>query len=243
MKERLQKYLARAGIASRRKAEQMILDGRVKVNNKLVKELGTLVSPETDVVSVDGKPVQGAEKKIYLMLNKPIGIITSVKDEQNRPTVMDFVKAVPQRIFPVGRLDRDSEGLLLLTNDGSLAYKLTHPKYEISKTYQVLVKGRPGKKALDFLRKGIVLNGRKTSPALVKILRQLNKETLVEISIHEGRNRQVRRMFAQIGHPVVELKRTKFSFLELGDLASGQYRYLSTQEIQKLKQLFGKYQA
>jgi 23S rRNA pseudouridine2605 synthase len=242
MKERLQKYLARCGVASRRKAEEMIRAGRIQVNDQTVTTMGFTVTPGVDQVRVDGKTVSPPEQPVYLLLNKPTGYVTTARDERGRPTVLELVKNIDARVYPVGRLDMDTEGLLLLTNDGLLAYKLTHPKHEIKKTYHATGRGIPTQKGLEQLRQGIVLDGRKTAPAKVRTLKP-GKETLVEIVIHEGRNRQVRRMFAEIGHPVVSLKRIKLAFLDLGSLKVGAYRHLTNKEVNRLYQVISKFKA
>lgn len=242
MEERLQKYLARCGIASRRKAEEIIKEGRVQVNGQTVTVMGLTVTPGVDEIKVDGKMVLPVEKPVYLLLNKPAGYVTTAKDERGRPTVLELVKEIDARVYPVGRLDMDTEGLLLLTNDGYLAYKLTHPKHEIKKTYHAKVKGIPTQKELTLLRQGIFLDGRKTAPAKVRILKP-GRETLVEIVLHEGRNRQVRRMFAKIGHPVVALKRVKLAFINLGKLEVGAYRHLTREEVDRLYQEISKSKA
>ena len=242
MEERLQKYLARCGVASRRKAEEMIRTGRIKVNGQTVTAMGFTVIPGEDQVEVDGKIVSPPEQPVYLLLNKPTGYVTTARDERGRPTVLELVKNIDVRVYPVGRLDMDTEGLLLLTNDGLLAYKLTHPKHEIEKTYHATVRGIPTRKGLEQLRQGIVLDGRKTAPAKVRILKP-GKETLVEVVIHEGRNRQVRRMFAEIGHPVVSLRRIKLAFLDLGELKIGAYRHLTAGEVNRLYRIISKSKA
>ncbi|HHW06576.1 MAG TPA: rRNA pseudouridine synthase [Clostridia bacterium] len=234
MKERLHKYLARCGIASRREAEKLITEGRVEVNGKTVTTLGTTVDPGTDLVRVDGQIIKAAEKHVYIMLNKPAGFVTTARDDRGRPTVLDLVKHVPARVFPVGRLDMDTEGLLLLTNDGALAYKLTHPRFQVKKTYRALVQGQPGRQDLDKLRRGIMLDGRLTAPAQVRIIGHQKGHTLLELTIHEGRNRQIRRMLDKIGHPVVYLRRIKMAGIELGNLPLGQTRYLTPAEIKQL---------
>jgi 23S rRNA pseudouridine2605 synthase len=227
---RLQKYLAEAGVASRRKSEKLILDGRVEVNGRLVKELGTKVKP-TDIVKVDGKKVGSVEKKIYIMLNKPIGYVTTVDDQFGRKTVLDLIEGVDQRIYPVGRLDYDSSGLLLMTNDGDFAYRLTHPKHQIDKVYHVKVKGHIDEKVIAAFKKGILLDGRRTAPATIRTLKLFEKNSLVEVITHEGRNRQVRRMLDSCGHSVLRLKRVAMGLLELGDLEEGSWRYLTAQEL------------
>jgi pseudouridine synthase len=231
--ERLQKYLAHAGIGSRRKCEELIIQGKVTVNDEVV-TLGTKIDPAQDIVKINGKVITKKEAKIYLMLNKPAGYVTTAKDNYGRFTVLDLVKDVKARIYPVGRLDYETEGLLLLTNDGQLAYRLTHPKYEITKVYQALVKGVPKETELNKLREGIILEDGLTAPAGVQALTKLKDQALIEISIHEGRNRQVRRMFEAIGHPVLKLKRIKMGPLSI-DIPVGEYRFLTEKEIQALK--------
>ena len=193
--ERLQKYLASAGVASRRASEKLILEGKVAVNGKVVTELGTKVIPGKDKVTVDGKPVRTEEQLVYYLMNKPAGYLTTVKDTHDRPTVMDLLAGIPYRVFPVGRLDFETEGLLLLTNDGEFAYRMTHPKFKIKKTYLATVQGELTKERLQMLREGVELEDGKTAPAEVKVVRQEKHRTVVEITIHEGKNRQVRRMF------------------------------------------------
>lgn len=234
--ERLQKYLARSGISSRRNCEILISEGRVRVNGEIVKELGVKIDPLEDEIEVDNVIIK-QQKKIYLLLNKPVGYVTSMNDQFNRKTVAELVESVPQRVFPVGRLDKDSEGLLIMTNDGELAYKLTHPKFYISKTYLIKVKGHPGIQSLNDIRQGIRLEDGLTFPAEVELLEKKQKTSLIEISIHEGRNRQIRRMFEQIGHPVIKLKRTKISFLTLGSLNQGEFRHMTDNELHKLKKI------
>lgn len=237
--ERLQKYLASAGVASRRASETLILEGHVAVNGKIVRELGTKVVPGQDKVSVDGKPVQQEEKLVYLLLNKPAGYVTTMKDTHDRLTVIDLVADVPYRVFPVGRLDYETEGLLLLTNDGEFAYRMTHPKFKMVKTYVAVVQGRVTPERLALLKNGVQLEDGKTAPAQVKILRQENHKTVVEISIHEGRNRQVRRMFKAIKNPVLELKRISVGSLTLKGVNTGEYRYLTDAELKKVGQRLG----
>lgn len=236
--ERLQKVISRAGVASRRKAEQLILEGRVKVNGEVVKELGTKVS-ESDTVEVDGIKLE-KEDKVYFLLYKPRGVISAVTDDKGRKTVVDFFKnKVEQRIFPVGRLDYDTSGLILLTNDGEFSNLLTHPRYEIDKTYVARLKGVPTIENLKKLQRGIRLEDGKTAPAKVKLLSKDHKanKSICEITIHEGRNRQVRRMFEAIGTPVVKLKRERYAFLDLGNLKPGEYRKLTKHEVKLLRVL------
>lgn len=235
--ERLQKFMAHAGVASRRQCEQLIREGKVKVNGRVVTELGTKVNPATDIVEVGGKLLSGSEKKVYLLLNKPSGVVTTVKDPRGRKTVMDLIRHVPQRVYPVGRLDYDTDGLLLLTNDGQLANALLHPRHQVEKTYLALVRKVPSREKLEQLAAGIQLNDGLTAPAKVRLVKTVKGNGLVEITIHEGRNRQVRRMAAAIGHPVLKLRRTKMAFLTLGNLKPGQFRYLTSWEVKRLKQI------
>ncbi|MEO4053273.1 pseudouridine synthase [Solibacillus sp. CAU 1738] len=236
--ERLQKVIAYAGVASRRKAEQLIVEGKVKVNGKVVKELGTKVS-NSDTIEVEGVKLE-KEDKVYFLLYKPKGYISAVTDDKGRKTVTDiFKKRVHQRIFPVGRLDYDTTGLLLLTNDGEFSYQLTHPKFKIDKTYVARVKGIPTIEGLKKLQRGIKLEDGKTAPAKVSMTsfdEQAGK-AICEITIHEGKNRQVRRMFEAIGTPVVKLKRERFAFLDLTGLNPGEYRELTKHEVKLLRVL------
>ncbi|MGF7399552.1 pseudouridine synthase [Thermoanaerobacterium thermosaccharolyticum] len=234
--ERLQKYLAECGIASRRKCEQLILDGKIKVNGTVIKNLGIKIDPDKDIVEYDGRVVAKVQHNIYIMLNKPTGFITTVKDQFGRPSVLDIIK-IKDRIYPVGRLDYDTSGLLLLTNDGDIANKLMHPKHEIDKVYIAKIRGIPDDKDLDRFRNGLLLDNRLTAKAKIEILKKINNDALVKIVIHEGRNRQIRRMCELIGHPVMTLKRIKIGDLELGNLKVGQWRYLSGEEVQYLKNL------
>ncbi len=231
---RLQKYLAMCSVASRRSAEKMITDGRVSVNGVVVTELGTKVT-DGDNVCVDGKKVRGDSKKIYIMLNKPKGYVTTARDDRGRRTVMDLVSDIPQRIYPVGRLDYDTEGLIFMTNDGDLTYSLTHPKYEKNKVYEVLVSGIMLHGAADKLAKGVYIEGKKTYPAEVEVTEHRRNSSVVRISIHEGRNRQIRKMCDAVGHPVLSLKRVAMDGIELGNLPEGRWRHLTSTEIKMLK--------
>jgi 23S rRNA pseudouridine2605 synthase len=238
--ERLQKALARAGVASRRAAEAMIVQGRVRVNDKVVTALGTKIDPGKDDVRVDGRrvPVTSPEKQehVYFLLNKPAGFLTTTKDDRGRKTVMDLVVGASQaRIYPVGRLDFDAEGALLLTNDGELANLLTHPRYHVPKTYMAKVKGSPPEEKLDKLRKGIYLEDGPTKPAHVEIVEKAKVNTWVEITVTEGRNRLIKRMFWRIQHPVLKLVRTRFGALDTGGLRIGEYRELSKKELIELR--------
>jgi 23S rRNA pseudouridine2605 synthase len=231
---RLQKFLAKCGVASRRKAETLIAEGRITIDGKIVKTMGLKVNPDKQRVFFDGRPVSFEKEKIYYLLNKPKGYVTTVSDPQGRPIVTDLIKDISERIFPVGRLDLDTEGALLLTNDGELAQKMQHPSYGVTKTYEALVTGKPHPKKLDLLKKGILLEDRMTSPASVEIIKQFKTSTLVRITIHEGRKRQVRKMFAAIGHPVNSLKRTAYGRLYLKNLPQGSYRRLNKEDLKNI---------
>lgn len=231
---RLQKYLADAQVASRRKAEEMIAEGRVRVNGELVTTQGTKVE-DGDEVTVDGAIVKPADKKVYFMLHKPDGYVTTAKDQFDRPAVLDLIDS-EYRIYPVGRLDYDTSGLLLLTNDGELTYRLTHPKHNIDKTYIALVEGTPTPQEIKDFESGLEIEDYKTAPAKLKILKKARYTTL-KITIHEGRNRQVRKMCSAIGHEVKRLKRVATGRLQLGDLEKGKYRPLTDDEIKYLKTL------
>ena len=232
---RLQKYLAEAGIASRRKAEEFILQGKVQVNGKVVTELGTKVQPGKDEVKYENEIVQIENKKIYILLNKPIGYVTTVKDQFNRDSVLDLVK-VKERLVPVGRLDMYTSGALILTNDGDFVYKVTHPKHEINKTYTVTLKGIVSKENIDNLRKGVDIRGYITKPAKVKMLKTDEEKqiTRLEIIIHEGKNRQVRKMCEAIGHKVLALHRSAIAGIGVKDIELGKWRYLSKEEVKKI---------
>ena len=235
--ERLQKVIAHAGIASRRKAEELIVDGKVKVNGKVVKELGIKVTDQ-DRVEVEGIPLE-REEPVYLLLYKPTGVISAVKDDKGRKVVTDFFPYIKQRIYPIGRLDYDTSGILLLTNDGEFANILMHPRYEVEKSYVAKVKGIPTREKIKQLERGIRLDDGKTAPAHVKVLSVDKKKqmSIIELKIHEGRNRQVRRMLEAIGHQVVKLKREKFAFLNLNGLATGDSRELTPHEVKQLRAL------
>lgn len=238
--ERLQKFLAEAGVASRRKAEEMIARGDVRVNGEIVTEMGRKIDPKRDTVTCLGRKIDKKDTQpIYIMLHKPIGYVTTAKEQFGRPAVVDLIRGVNARIFPVGRLDYDTSGLLLLTNDGELTYKLTHPKHEVEKTYLAKLYGVPDEGALQKFRRGVVIDGKRTKPAKIQILERTKdgRFCTAEIVIHEGRNRQVRKMCAAIKHPVAQLQRVGVGALALGDLPQGKYRPLTEKEIQYLKKL------
>lgn len=225
---RVHKYMAMCGVASRRKSEAIVLEGRVKINNVVVTSLGTLVE-ENDVVMVDDQVITLEETKVYIMLNKPLECVTTSDDQFNRTTVLDYVD-VKERIYPIGRLDYNTTGMLLLTNDGDLANKIMHPSTHLTKTYVAKVKGTPTEGEMKQFESGVMIDDRMTSPAKIKIL----KPGLVQVQIYEGRNRQVRKMLEAIEHPVITLKRSNIGTLELGNLKQGTYRHLTSEEINYL---------
>lgn len=231
---RLQKYLAQCGISSRRKAEELIAAGRVAVDGKIVTAMGTRVIPGRNKVTCDNKPVYSREKLVYYLLNKPKGFVTTLSDPQGRKIVTSLIKNVNARLFPVGRLDLDTEGALILTNDGELAQKIQHPSYNTDKTYEALVRGRVSKENLSLLERGIFLDQKNTAPAKVKMLQQKGQNSLIRITIHEGRKRQVRKMFDHINHPVLHLKRTAYGKLTLGRLPIGGYKQLNSADLNKI---------
>jgi pseudouridine synthase len=265
--ERLQKILARAGLASRRAAEELITAGRVTVNGKVVTELGTRADPSTDKIEVDGRPVASpsphkSDEFVYIMLNKPLGVVSTAKDPQGRPTVIDLVTKdegrrtkdddgpsakvtqhptpitqhlAAKRLFPVGRLDADSTGLILLTNDGDLTFRLTHPRFGVEKEYHVLVRGRPSAGEIRKLREGIEIEGEMTAPAKVEEVGKRGDNSRLSVTIHEGKKRQVRLMCVAVGHPVIELERVRFGPLALGSLQQGKWRHLAVHEVHALQ--------
>jgi pseudouridine synthase len=234
---RLQKYLSQAGIASRRASEYLILQGLVKVNGKIINTLGTKVNPKTDIIEVNGKKCNIKHSSIYIIMNKPKGVLTTVKDPFGRPNVIDLLTTVNERVFPVGRLDKETEGLLLLTNDGVVTNKLTHPKYGIEKTYIAHVKGLFKEESIKALERGIILEDGVTAPASVRIIKMLKESTVLEIKIREGRKRQIRRMCSAVGHPIINLKRTKIGLLTLNRLKPGEWRFLNKKEIDYIRKL------
>src|SRR5262245_34775165 len=238
--ERLQKILSRAGIASRRTAEKMILAGRVQINGTTVTQLGTTANPQSDHIVVDGRPLAFLQHAKYFLLHKPIGVVSTLKDPEGRRTVRDLLQEVRERVYPVGRLDYDSSGLLLLTNDGDLTERLLHPRYQISRTYHAKVTGVLTPEELQVLRTGVRLeDDTTTAPTTVRVLRTSEKKAWLEITLREGRNREVRRMCEAVGHRIEKLIRVKFGPLGLGDLPPGKYRPLTAAEISALKRHSG----
>ena len=231
---RLQKYMAECGVASRRKAEEMIAAGQVTVNGTVVTQMGTQVE-EGDEVRVDGRVIRPEAEKRYIIYHKPAGEVTTVSDPEGRTCVLDHFRDFPVRLYPVGRLDYDSEGLLLLTNDGALTERMLHPSHQVDKTYLARVTGSVSLDSVRQLRQGVLLDDHPTAPAKVRIVKQETFATVVLVTIHEGRNRQVRRMFEAVGHQVLQLRRVKFGPLELGDLPRGQWRELTGEELRKLQ--------
>jgi pseudouridine synthase len=231
---RLQKYIAQCGIASRRKAEEYISAGRIAIDGVIATEMGIRVIPGKNRVTFDGKLIEAKEQLVYYLLNKPKGYVTTLSDPQGRPIVTSLIKTSNVRLFPVGRLDLDTEGALILTNDGELAQKIQHPSHGIDKTYEALVKGCPQKDKIALLQRGIFLEGKTTSPAVVSVVEKVGQNCLMRITIHEGRKRQVKKMFGFIGNPVLHLKRTAYGKLFLGRLALGDYRQLNPSELNKI---------
>lgn len=240
MEERLQKFLANQGISSRRKAEQYILEGKVKVNGKVVTELGTKINTEIDKIEFNEKLISGSVEKVYILLNKPIGYVTTVKDQFNRPTVMELLKErgnpIKTSVVPAGRLDMYTSGALILSNDGDFIYQVTHPKHEINKTYQVTVKGKITDDDVKKLQNGVDIGGYITKPAQVKIMKIDEEKNIsrIEITIHEGKNRQVRRMCEAIERKVLALHRSKIGNINVKDLKLGNFRYLTDNEVKQL---------
>lgn len=233
---RINKYIARTGLTSRRKAETLVLNGNVKVNGVLVRELSFQVK-EGDLVQVNGETVCLEDRRLYFAFNKPIGVVTTMSDEMGRPSVADYFADIQERVIPVGRLDINTSGLLIVTNDGDFANRIMHPSHEINKVYRARLQGQLSEKKVKILQEGLEIDGRKTAPAKVKVLRQTRGESDVEISIHEGRNRQVRKMFASLGCPVKSLKRIRVGPISLGNLQEGGYRKISLAEVEKLLEL------
>lgn len=233
---RLQKFLAEKGIDSRRKCEELIVQGKVKVNHHIITALGTQINPEKDRIEVNNRSIEPNVEKIYLLLNKPCGYLCTYRDPLNRPTIYDLLSNIRAKVNYAGRLDYDSEGLVLLTNDGNLIYRLTHPGKGIQKKYLVKIQGIPKHEDLDRLKSGIPLSPNfTTSPCHVKMVKEHKNNSTLEIEIHEGKKRQIRRMFSFLGYPVLQLKRIQIGSLSLGHLKSGQYRYLGKKETERLK--------
>lgn len=236
---RINKYIALCGVASRRKAEELILAGRVTVNDEVMTELSYKVDEENDIVKVDDKLIKEENKLVYILLNKPEGYITTVKDQFDRPSVIDLLSDVKERVFPVGRLDYETSGLLLLTNDGDLTYKLTHPKHEIDKTYIAMVKGELTEEEIKNFKSGLEIEDYITAPAKLRVLYydKVKNISKLEIKIHEGKNRQVRKMCKAINHPVLRLKRVAMGKINLNECKIGEYRYLTKEEVNYLKNI------
>jgi len=235
VKVRLQKYMAACGIASRRRCEEIISEGRVSVNKKIVTQLVTTIDPQSDIVEVDGIEISETLSKIYVILNKPRGVLTTLDDPFGRQTILSFVN-LGERVHPVGRLDFDTEGLLVLTNDGSLTFALTHPKSLVEKEYRVIVSGHLDKSKIEKLRTGVDIGGYVTAPAIIEELSRQDSNTTLKVVIREGKKRQIRKMFEVVGHTVIHLKRTRINNLILGDLQPGQWRYLESEEVENLKE-------
>lgn len=238
MQVRLQKIISTAGVASRRAAEKLMTEGRVSVNGQTIRELGSKADPDVDEIRVDDRRIKGAQRLRYFLLNKPRGYVTTRSDPEKRPTVLDLLKGVREYVYPVGRLDFDSEGLLMLTNDGDLAATLTHPRHEVERVYEAQVLGVPDAHDIDRLTRGMVIEGRRTSPAVVELLGDKRREgatSVLRVTIHEGRTRQVRKMCDAIGHPVRTLRRVRIGPIADKNLRPGSYRELTPEEVRRLK--------
>ncbi len=233
---RLQKILSETGVTSRRQAEELIREGRVTVNGR-VAHIGDKADPTRDHIKVDGRRVTFPAARVYLMVNKPKNVVTTVDDPEGRPTVMDLVGEKHPRLFPVGRLDYDAEGFLLLTNDGELAHRLTHPSFQVPRTYWVKVKGKPSREEISKLSRGVVLSDGPTAPCRILALKETEENSWLEMTLHEGRNRQVKRMWEKMGYSVLKLKRIRLGGLALGKLKPGEYRLLRPNEVEKLKKM------
>ena len=236
---RLNKFLASRGVASRRAADRLIAEGRVAVNGKMVEDLGVRIDAEKDAVLVDGKPVRREPESVYVMLHKPAGYLVTRDDPFRRPTVRDLLSGLREPVFPVGRLDLDSEGLLLLTNDGELAYRLTHPRFEVPKTYIVQVRGEVADDEAHRLEGGIMLDGRRTAPARIRVIDRNPRRTVLSLELHEGRKREVRLMLGSLGHRVKTLQRVEFAGLRLSPLPKGKWRFLKANEVRSLRHRVG----
>ena len=233
---RLQKYLAEAGVASRRKCEELIAMGRIEVNGQMVTVPGTKITGK-EVITVDGREIIQEQKKVYILLNKPVGYISTSKDQFSRKTVLDLVETVKERIYPVGRLDYDTSGLIILTNDGELANKLTHPKHEMQKVYRVMIEGNLNEEEINSIKTGVIIEDYTTAPANIRIVETNKKDSIVELTIHEGKNRQIRKMFETLEHIVLRLKRVAIGPIAIDGLEEGKWRYLSKKEIESLQKL------
>lgn len=236
---RINKFIASYTSYSRRKSEDVILSGRVKINDEVITSLSFDVDENNDILKIDDEVINTNKNLVYIMLNKPEGYITTVKDQFNRKSVVDLLSDIKERIYPVGRLDYETSGLLILTNDGDLTYKLTHPKHEIGKTYMAIVKGEPNEDELDNFRKGLLIDDYKTAPAKIKLVKKVSDKnySICKVQIYEGRNRQVRKMFKAINHPVMRLKRVAVGKIVLKDLEVGEYRHLTKEEVNYLKNI------
>jgi 23S rRNA pseudouridine2605 synthase len=236
MEERLQKYLANSGVCSRRKAEELILAGKVKVNGKVIKELGTKINPEKDKIEYNEKVIKENKRKVYILLNKPVGYVTTMNEQFGRDSILDLLKGVEDRVVPAGRLDMYTSGALILSNDGDFINKVTHPKHEIEKTYTVTIKGIVKNEEVEQLRKGVKIEDYTTKPAKVKILKtdEEKNQSRLEITIHEGKNRQVRKMCEAINHKVLALHRSKIAGIGVKDIEIGKWRYLNKKEVEKV---------
>jgi 23S rRNA pseudouridine2605 synthase len=235
--QRINRILSQAGLTSRRQADDWIRSGRITLNNSVIKELGTQAIWGQDSIKVDGKEIPRSFQRLYLMLNKPFGYVSSLKDPEGRPLVTGLLTGVTQRVYPVGRLDFDSLGLLLFTNDGEFAYRLTHPRYQVPRTYKATVRGEISGQAMDLLRGGIELEDGPSGPANVAIISRQEQTSIIRITITQGRSRQVRRMLEAVGYEVVQLMRTGFGAIRLGDLRMGRFRYLEKEEVASLKKM------
>lgn len=233
MEERLQKILARAGVGSRRKCEEFIKQGRVTVDGQRITAMGSKIDPDQAKIFFDGKPIN-SEQTIYLLLNKPTGFVTTLSDPQGRPIITDLIPDITTRVFPVGRLDLNSEGALILTNDGQMTNYILHPRYGVKKTYEVTVETAPQPERLQRLERGIILDGVRTLPATIRFLSKKKGNVRLKVILHEGKKRQVRKMFSAIGHPVTRLKRTAYGRLSLGSLKPAAYRFLSKKDIKNI---------
>jgi 23S rRNA pseudouridine2605 synthase len=233
---RLQKILSETGVASRRQAEELIREGRVTVNGRLAR-IGDKADPSKDHIKMDGKLVASPAAKAYLMLHKPKQVVTTAEDPEGRPVVMDLLKSKLPRLFPVGRLDYDAEGILLLTNDGEMAHRLSHPSFQVPRTYWVKVKGKPTPEEVRRLSRGITLEDGPTAPCRIAPRREARENAWLEMTLREGRNRQVKRMWERMGYPVLKLRRVSFAGLSLGSLKPGEYRHLRPSEVEKLKRM------